>query len=501
MRRLSVLAALAVLAATSAIAQPRQQDLTSATCPGSGCLVQVVEGQGAVGVQVTGTFVGTFQFEQTVDQSTWVAWSVSPSAGGADVTSGTGTGLWYGNVAGARQVRVRFSAYTSGTATVSTYAAMVSFRSKAPTLAGLAVDPPTFFVDSTNHRVGIGTVTPSHLLDVAYSANALNGIVVSNLASGTAARTVIQATAGTTNFAMLANSQGSTGNTRYPQSGSTLENNGTGAMNFSNSNNPGVPFTWQSNGDTTLASLTNAGFVVGSASSFTLDAANARFGIGKTPVQLADWTFAANSLDGLYITNTTSDTSARALINVKAGTTNFALLANSQNSSGSARYPQSGVTVENGGAGAMSFSNSAGLTVPFTWQTNGATTVGTLSNTGFDSFGGFKINSVLYESATAPTISSGFGASPSIVASNGTAVFEINVGTGGAASSGVIGFPAATTGWRVSCDDLTTKSATVFVTKQTAVSTTTATVGNFNTSGAAAAWVASDHLLCSAAAY
>jgi hypothetical protein len=97
-------------------------------------------------------------------------------------------------------------------------------------------------------------------------------------------------------------------------------------------------------------------------------------------------------------------------------------------------------------------------------------------------------------SATAPTISSGFGTSPSIVANNGTCAFQVNVGTGGSATSGVIGLPTATTGWSCMAADITTQSSTVNTTRQTASSTTTATLGNFNTSGAAAAWVASDHL-------
>ena len=53
----------------------------------------------------------------------------------------------------------------------------------------------------------------------------------------------------------------------------------------------------------------------------------------------------------------------------------------------------------------------------------------------------------LADSVTAPTIASGFGASPSIVASNGTAAFVVNVGTGGTAASGVVAMPTATTGW------------------------------------------------------
>jgi|HubBroStandDraft_6_1064221.scaffolds.fasta_scaffold00599_28 hypothetical protein len=102
------------------------------------------------------------------------------------------------------------------------------------------------------------------------------------------------------------------------------------------------------------------------------------------------------------------------------------------------------------------------------------------------------------DSNTAPTISSGFGSTPSIASNNGSAAFTINVGTGGSATSGVIGLPAATNGWVVHCDDLTTQSATVFVTKQTASATNSATIGNFNTSGTAAAWAASDILHCTA---
>ena len=92
------------------------------------------------------------------------------------------------------------------------------------------------------------------------------------------------------------------------------------------------------------------------------------------------------------------------------------------------------------------------------------------------------------------TLPAGFGTTPSIVASNGTASFQINVGTGGTATSGVITMPAATTGWNCNANDITTTSATVFMTKQTASTTTSVTIGNFNTSGAAAAWVASDKI-------
>ncbi len=100
----------------------------------------------------------------------------------------------------------------------------------------------------------------------------------------------------------------------------------------------------------------------------------------------------------------------------------------------------------------------------------------------------------------APTISSGFGTGAGVVA--GTSVsFEVDVGTGGAATTGVIALPTAAAGWNCACTDITTKSATVFLCKQTASATTTATIGNFDTTGAAAAWVASDKVRVTCTAY
>lgn len=102
---------------------------------------------------------------------------------------------------------------------------------------------------------------------------------------------------------------------------------------------------------------------------------------------------------------------------------------------------------------------------------------------------------------TAPTVSSGFGTSPSIQFHNGTAAFSVNVGTGGVATSGVIGLPTSTNGWACHFEDTSTNSSTVFITKVTAKTASSVTIGNFNTSGAAAAWVASDILTGTCAAY
>lgn len=109
----------ALLLAVSAHAQT-PAPLSTTTCPGAGCQTFIVEGMGSAGVQITGTFVGTLQFEQTIDNATWMTLSLTPNGGSVGVTSATATGLWFGSIAGAKKMRVRFSAFTSGTANVST---------------------------------------------------------------------------------------------------------------------------------------------------------------------------------------------------------------------------------------------------------------------------------------------------------------------------------------------------------------------------------------------
>lgn len=94
-----------------------------------------------------------------------------------------------------------------------------------------------------------------------------------------------------------------------------------------------------------------------------------------------------------------------------------------------------------------------------------------------------------------PTISSGFGTTPSVTTNNGSIAFKINVGTGGTASSGVIALNAtATHDWLCSCTDTTTKSTSVSQCQQTpgTLSSTTASITNYSDVSVATAWVASD---------
>lgn len=106
--------------------------------------------------------------------------------------------------------------------------------------------------------------------------------------------------------------------------------------------------------------------------------------------------------------------------------------------------------------------------------------------------GSLNLGTTMAFSSTAPTISSGFGTSPSIVSGGTATSFRVNVGTGGTATSGVVGMPAASNGWNCFVTDQTTANVN---TRQSASTTTSVTFGT------TAAWTASDILIATCAAF
>lgn len=129
---------------------------------------------------------------------------------------------------------------------------------------------------------------------------------------------------------------------------------------------------------------------------------------------------------------------------------------------------------------------------------NGAT--GTALSTGGHAGGpyynGAGVLGALLISPTAPTVVAGAGAS--VVVANGTAAFTIDLG--GAAQTGTITLPAATTGWVVYMQNVTTPAS--FVLSQTGGNTTTATFTCYSrTTGLAINWNANDVARCIAIAY
>lgn len=104
---------------------------------------------------------------------------------------------------------------------------------------------------------------------------------------------------------------------------------------------------------------------------------------------------------------------------------------------------------------------------------------------------------------TAPTLSSGFGTSP--VFTGKAAAFQVNVGTGGSATGGVIAMNAtALNGWNCVVFNITALAANRVgqETVETASTTTTVTVQNQTiATGAALAWTASDVVRLACLAY
>jgi hypothetical protein len=99
-----------------------------------------------------------------------------------------------------------------------------------------------------------------------------------------------------------------------------------------------------------------------------------------------------------------------------------------------------------------------------------------------------------------PTIASGFGSGASIVNSNGTAAFTINVGTSNT-GTGVLTMPSAPHGWACMVTDGTTTSGNVFITRSVPTSSTSVTLQNYTNLVATHAWVDSDVLEVTCGSY
>ena len=78
-----------------------------------------VSSMGACGLQLSGTFVGTVQFEGTINGGTYVALNMVPSNSATAATSATAVGAWSANCGGYAILRARMSAWTSGAATAT----------------------------------------------------------------------------------------------------------------------------------------------------------------------------------------------------------------------------------------------------------------------------------------------------------------------------------------------------------------------------------------------
>lgn len=96
-----------------------QQTKYKTSIDGSASAKFVVEGMASVGIQISGTFVGTLVFEATIDGTNWFSVSLLNPVTGLLASTTTTTGSWILSCGGLWSVRARLSAYTSGKATVN----------------------------------------------------------------------------------------------------------------------------------------------------------------------------------------------------------------------------------------------------------------------------------------------------------------------------------------------------------------------------------------------
>lgn len=96
----------------------------------TGCVIlQLNSTSGSASITVSGTFSATLQFEVSGDGETnWAGINCYPPSSASGVSSTAAAGSWQCNVGGFTHLRVRASAYTSGTATVNLQANPVSAR-------------------------------------------------------------------------------------------------------------------------------------------------------------------------------------------------------------------------------------------------------------------------------------------------------------------------------------------------------------------------------------
>lgn len=91
------------------------QAVGAVTVNGAVVVSSDLSGWGGVAVQLTGTCTGcTANFEGSVDGTNYVSLAMQALGGSTAVTSASAAGAWTASVPGVQRVRVRLSAYTSG---------------------------------------------------------------------------------------------------------------------------------------------------------------------------------------------------------------------------------------------------------------------------------------------------------------------------------------------------------------------------------------------------
>jgi len=146
-----------------------------------------VDGLAGIGLQLTGTWVGTLQFKGSVDGVEFQALTVVPTNSTTGVTSATANGVWQVSAA-LKLVQVLCSAYTSGYIVVSILAGQSSVGGAggggggggAVTQSGVWYFTPVAAASSTGSNVASSA---SNVTLLAANAARLNAVIVNDSTS------------------------------------------------------------------------------------------------------------------------------------------------------------------------------------------------------------------------------------------------------------------------------------------------------------------------------
>lgn len=169
MRKLMLFGVLAVLLIAPVSLAQNQQVTAALTAQDSGacstanaCLVlKLNANSGATVVQLSGTWMATGLFEGTADGANWVAVNASPVGGTTAVQSTVSAGAWQLNVAGMVAVRLRISAYTSGTIQTVITSSVASAAARGGSGSGGTPASPTLSSQYNNAGSFGGTTVPA----------------------------------------------------------------------------------------------------------------------------------------------------------------------------------------------------------------------------------------------------------------------------------------------------------------------------------------------------
>lgn len=145
--------------------------LTAAATDKTGALFAACGASRGGGVQISGTWVGTLLFEQTLDSgTTWISKTVYPAAGGAGITTVAANGQFKFVCGGETHIRVRCSAFTSGTIVVDlALTAGVDTQSVAASgTVGSATEYETVAASQTAQAMGATGATGDYLSHVVF---------------------------------------------------------------------------------------------------------------------------------------------------------------------------------------------------------------------------------------------------------------------------------------------------------------------------------------------